>query len=147
MAKKAHYLAIDKCPHGTVALSINNDIGGTRLTGGCCGSWTTQREFPVDVDSLVALLLPYAKNDELTILRAKVDALTAANLDLTERVLYAERERDEAYEKGAANMREKAGKMLDRCSTNAGSVASTAQAAVLSIIADRLRAISLKEAE
>lgn len=34
--------------------------------------------------------------DALAELSAKVEELTAANIDLTERVLYAERERDEA---------------------------------------------------
>lgn len=39
-------LSIDKCPHGTYAISVNNDGIGTRLTSHkCCGRWDIVKEF------------------------------------------------------------------------------------------------------
>jgi len=45
-----HYLCIDKCPsHGYMAVSIENEFGGTRLTSSkCCGQWQTLHRWPID---------------------------------------------------------------------------------------------------
>lgn len=44
----AWFISLDKCPHGTLAISLDNERGGTRLTHDkCCGLWERQHAWPM----------------------------------------------------------------------------------------------------
>lgn len=39
-------LTINRCPHGTYAISVDDDGGGTRVTPSkCCGRWDVIKEW------------------------------------------------------------------------------------------------------
>lgn len=51
-------LTIDKCPHGTFALALDDDEKGcgTRLTPTkCCGRWDRVKSWPMDDAALRAI--------------------------------------------------------------------------------------------
>ena len=48
------WLAVMRCPHGVLAVSLDDAIGGHRLTSSkCCGRWTTVQRWQVDLDELM----------------------------------------------------------------------------------------------
>lgn len=52
-----------RCPHGVLAVSLDDEIGGHRLTPSkCCGSWTTVERWPVDPDAFAAEIRAEAHN-------------------------------------------------------------------------------------
>ena len=53
--KKVVTLAMDKCPHGCWAITVNlRGRHGTRLTHSkCCGTWTTVREWTMSKADLL----------------------------------------------------------------------------------------------
>jgi hypothetical protein len=55
MTKKR--LCYCQCPdHGFACISIDDDSGGTRVTGGkCCGRWITVKEFPMTANDWLEL--------------------------------------------------------------------------------------------
>ena len=61
-------LSIDKCPHGTYAIAVNDDSGGTRLTTGkCCGRWDLMKQWlmtPEQLRTAANTLLEYAEQAE-----------------------------------------------------------------------------------
>ena len=61
-------LSIDRCPHGTYAIAVNDDIGGTRLTTGkCCGRWDVVKNYdmtPKKLREVAATLINYAESAE-----------------------------------------------------------------------------------
>lgn len=57
MAKCSWTLALNRCPHGNEALSVDytgaDGGGGSRITGpDCCGRWKVVKEWPMDAGSL-----------------------------------------------------------------------------------------------
>lgn len=46
-------LSLIECPHGTRAISLDNEWGGLRLFGDkCCGRWSVVNEWPVTASEL-----------------------------------------------------------------------------------------------
>lgn len=58
MTNRSWTLALNRCPHGKEALSIdfadaNGGGGGSRITGpDCCGRWSVVMEWPMSLASL-----------------------------------------------------------------------------------------------
>ena len=50
---KLRWISIDKCPHGTLSISLDSEGGGTKLLPAkCCGRWTQLKTWKVTPDML-----------------------------------------------------------------------------------------------
>ena len=66
--KKVVTLAIDKCPHGMRAISVNlrGEHGGRLTHGKCCGRWDTMTEWTMSKKELLEAADEIREYAELT---------------------------------------------------------------------------------
>ena len=63
-----YFVALNKCPHGTMSLSLDDDCSSTstRFTKDkCCGRWEVAHEFNLDYNDIeeLIIMLENAKED------------------------------------------------------------------------------------
>lgn len=52
--KGEYYIAISRCPHGVLSITLDDEGGGIKLvpTARCCGRWNTVKQWPVTAAEL-----------------------------------------------------------------------------------------------